>query len=165
MFVVSSLTPRARLRSGVSAEEIAKRSWRRLVPERVHLKDAVRGVEAWLPVVEYTTAEANPLAPVVTSLLSKINGLHKPALRRFAAVFTGVPIDDMSEAELLSVDQLGFDMRVCMCRVGREWHPWMTPRQCHTHTRRRTCMHIVLLALAGLCLHVWSRGRTCRLLA
>jgi len=97
--------------AGVSAEEIAKRSWRRLVPERVHLKDAVRGVEAWVPVAEYTTAEANPLAPAVTSLLSKINGLHKPALRRFAAVFTGVPIDDMSEAELLSVDQLGFDMR------------------------------------------------------
>jgi len=97
--------------AGTSVEELAKRSWRRLVPQRVHLNDAVRGVEAWVPLSEYSVAEANPLAPAAASLLSKINGQHRPALRRFAAVYTGVPVDSVIEAELLSVDQLGFDLR------------------------------------------------------
>ena len=99
--------------TGDSVEELAARPWRRFVPARVHLADGVRGVEAWLPASEYAEAEANPLAAATTTLLGKINGQHGPALRRFAAIYAGVqPASDVAEAELLCVDQLGFDMRV-----------------------------------------------------
>jgi len=91
-------------------EDLAARSWRRLVPERVHLADAVRGTEAWVVPSEYAVAEPNPLASSAASLLTKINGLHKPSLNRFAGVHAGVDGVDV-DAELLSVDQLGFDLR------------------------------------------------------
>ena len=97
--------------TGASAEELATRPWCRLVPQRVHLQDAVRGSEAWVPVSEYTSADPNPLAPSAATLLHKINTQHLPALRRFAAIYTGVPSDSIAEAELLGVDQLGFDLQ------------------------------------------------------
>ncbi len=78
--------------TGASAEELAARPWRRLVPQRIHLQDAVRGSEAWVPVSEYSSAEPNPLAPSATMLLEKINTQHMPALRRFAAVYAGVSV-------------------------------------------------------------------------
>lgn len=99
--------------TGDSVEELAARPWRRIVPARVHLADGVRGVEAWLPASEYAEAEANPLAAATTTLLAKINGQHGPALRRFAAIYAGVqPVSEVEEAELLCVDQLGFDLHV-----------------------------------------------------
>lgn len=97
--------------TGTPAEEIAARPWCRLVPTSVHLQDAVRASEAWVPASEYLSAEPNPLAPSATSLLAKINSLHMPGLRRFAAVYAGVPSDTLAEAELLGVDQLGFDLQ------------------------------------------------------
>lgn len=98
--------------TGEAAEQVAARPWARLVPSRVHLNDAVRMAEAWVPTAEYAEAEPNPLADASATLLSKMNTQHAPALRRFAAVYAGVPPEDLEVAELLAVDQMGFDMRV-----------------------------------------------------
>ena len=76
--------------TGHTTEEIAARSWRRLVPQRVHMSDAVRGVEAWVAASEYTEAAANPLAPAAVKLLKKMNGAHSESLKRFAAVYAGI---------------------------------------------------------------------------
>jgi len=95
-----------------SAEEVGARPWVRLVPSRVHIFDAVRGAEAWVPPAEYAEAEPNPLASASATLLSKMNTQHGAALRRFAAVYAGVPSEDLAGAELLAVDQMGFDLRV-----------------------------------------------------
>jgi len=98
--------------SGETTEALAARSWVRLVPSRVHVFDAVRSAEAWVPPAEYAEAEPNPLAPAAATLLSKMNTQHAPALRRFAAVYAGVPSTDLASAELLNVDQMGFDLRM-----------------------------------------------------
>jgi len=98
--------------AGATAEQVAAQQWVRLVPSRVHIFDAVRGVEAWVPPAEYAEAEPNPLAEASAALLSKMNTQHSAALRRFAAVYAGVPADDLGGAELLAVDQMGFDLRV-----------------------------------------------------
>jgi hypothetical protein len=97
---------------GLPAETVAAYKWVRLSPSRVHVFDAVRNVEAWVPPAEYAEAEPNPLASASTNLLSKMNTQHAPALRRFAAVYSGVPPEDLAAAELLAVDQMGFDLRV-----------------------------------------------------
>jgi len=98
--------------AGASTEQVAARPWVRMVPSRVHLFDAVRGIEAWVPPADYADSKPNPLAEASTTLLSKINTQHNAALRRFAAVYAGVPVDDLAAAELIAVDQMGFDMRV-----------------------------------------------------
>lgn len=46
------------------------------------------------------------------SKLSKMNGAHAQSLKRFAAVYCGMELSKVSSAELLGVDQLGFDLRV-----------------------------------------------------
>jgi len=112
--------------TGKSTEEVAARPWRKLVPQRVHMSDAVRAVEAWVPASEYEEAAANPLAPAAAQLLTKINGAkHVESLKRFAAVYRGIEPSKVSAAELLGVDQLGFDLRVAqvgggssVCRIG-----------------------------------------------
>lgn len=76
--------------TGKSAEVIAGRTWRRLIPSSVHLFDAVRGVEAWVAAADYSEATPNPLAPAATALLSKMNGAHAGNLKRFAAVYAGL---------------------------------------------------------------------------
>jgi len=98
--------------AGESAEVLAARPWVRLVPSRVHMYDAVRQHEAWVAPADYSTADANPLADASAALLHKMNTQHAPALRRFAAVYAGVPPDELVSAELLAVDQMGFDLRV-----------------------------------------------------
>ena len=98
--------------AGASTEAVAARPWVRLVPSRVHMFDAVREVEAWVAPADYSAAEPNPLAEASTTLLHKMNTQHAAALRRFAAVYAGVPADDLAMAELLAVDQMGFDLRV-----------------------------------------------------
>jgi len=95
--------------SGLDVQTVAGRPWRRLVPARVHLFDAVRDVEAWVPPAEYAGAEANPLSSAFGSLLQKINGQHAASLRRFAACYAGA--EAVRSAEVLGVDQLGFDLR------------------------------------------------------
>ena len=84
----------------------------RLTPERVHVYDAVRSVESWIAPSEYAEAEANPLAPAARVLLEKLNTQHAAALKRFASVYAGVPAADLSLAEVISIDQMGFDMRM-----------------------------------------------------
>mmetsp|Transcript_38847 Transcript_38847/g.94330 ORF Transcript_38847/g.94330 Transcript_38847/m.94330 type:complete len:145 (-) Transcript_38847:582-1016(-) len=98
--------------TGHTAEEIGARPWRRLTPSRVHVSDAVRRVEAWVPPAEYAEAASNPLAPAAATLLHKMNGAHAESLKRFAAVYAGLDEAKVSSVELLGVDQLGFDMRV-----------------------------------------------------
>ena len=96
--------------TGLSVEQLAAAAWRRLVPARVHLTDVVRQVEAWVAPSDYADAEANPLAKSTAALLAKVNGKHAADLARFASVYTGA--GRVVAAELLLVDQLGFDMRV-----------------------------------------------------
>lgn len=98
--------------AGESPEVVAARPWVRLVPSRVHVYDAVRELEAWVAPADYSAAEPNPLADASTTLLHKMNTQHAAALRRFAAVYAGVPPEDLAMAELLAVDQMGFDLRV-----------------------------------------------------
>jgi len=98
--------------AGETAEVLASRPWVRLVPSRVHMYDAVRQHEAWIAPAEYSTADANPLADASAALLQKMNTQHASALRRFAAVYAGVQLDELVSAELLAVDQMGFDLRV-----------------------------------------------------
>jgi len=97
---------------GATVEAVAARSWRRLVPTHVHLSDAVRGREAWVPASEYMEATGNPLAHVAEALLKKMNGAHAESLVRFVSVYSGIPHDKLRSAELLGVDQLGFDLRI-----------------------------------------------------
>ena len=98
--------------AGLTVEAAAAREWVRMSPSQVHVYDAVRENEAWVALSEYTEAEANPLAASVGTLLTKMNKQHHTALKRFAAVYSGVPIDEIGEAHLVSIDQMGFDMRV-----------------------------------------------------
>jgi len=98
--------------SGASVQDIAARPWRQLVPSSVHLSDTIRNREAWVPASEYAEATANPLANAAEALLKKMNGAHASSLARFASVYAGLPEDKVTSAELLGVDQLGFDLRV-----------------------------------------------------
>jgi len=100
------------IKSGITVEELASKQWIRLMPERVHVFDAVREVEAWVASSEYSEAEPNPLAPVASTLLTKLNTQHAAALRRFAAFYAGVPATELTSAEVLSIDQMGFDLRL-----------------------------------------------------
>ena len=45
-------------------------------PERVHVSDAVRNVQTWVPSSEYAEAEPNPLAEASESLLSKMTSTY-----------------------------------------------------------------------------------------
>ena len=98
--------------AGVSAEAAASRAWVRVSPTQVHVYDAVRTNEAWVAATDYSEAEPNPLAASVGTLLAKINTQHRAALKRFAAVYSGVPADELVDAQVVSIDQMGFDMRV-----------------------------------------------------
>jgi len=99
-------------RSGCSASELATRQLLRLVPQRVHLADAIYGAEAWVPAGEYCEAEPSVLVGDVPHLLSKLNGKHAKDVARFASVVSGVDEGEASTSEVVSLDQLGFDLRV-----------------------------------------------------
>jgi len=96
---------------GVPTEALAAKAWARIAPERVHIFDAVRSAEAWVAPTDYAEAEPNLLAQTAPTLIAKLNTQHAAALRRFAGLFTGVPTDELT-AEVVSIDQMGFDMRL-----------------------------------------------------
>ena len=95
--------------SGTSIEELANKPWVRMLPERVHVFDALRGIETWVAQSDYAEAEPNPLAGAAATLLAKLNTQHQAALRRFASVYVGG--EELESAEVVSIDQMGFDLR------------------------------------------------------
>lgn len=117
--------------TGESMEALAAKPWVRLTPERVHIFDSVRNVETWIALSEYVEAEANPLAPAAAMLLNKLNTQHEAPLKRFVSVYAGVPQEELSLAEIVSVDQMGFDIRmqlgpsapISMLRAGFKMPP------------------------------------------
>jgi len=96
---------------GTSVESLAQLPWLKLTPSRVHLFDATRGIESWVVASEYADCEPNPLGDSASVLLSKVNCQHADALRRFTAVYAGVSQAELTRAEVLGVDHLGFDLR------------------------------------------------------
>jgi putative heme iron utilization protein len=67
------------------------------------------GVMGWVPVSEYDQAQADPLADAAAGIAQHMNANHKDALILLARVFGGI---DSQEAAMISVDRLGFHMRL-----------------------------------------------------
>ena len=67
------------------------------------------GVMGWVPVSDYSAAQADPLAEHKNDIMLHMNADHKDALillaKRFAAI-------EAQEAEMTSVDRLGFHLRL-----------------------------------------------------
>jgi len=98
-------------RAGIPADELQGAAWHRLVPERVHYADPRLGLEAWVAAQDCASAAPNPLAGVRADLLSKL-ATRQPDLDRLAAALAGVPPAEVARSEVITVDQLGFDLRV-----------------------------------------------------
>ncbi len=56
-------------RTGMNSEQLAARSWLRLDPEHVHVANSIYGTEAWVSRDEYASAEPNPLAEDLSSVM------------------------------------------------------------------------------------------------
>ena len=67
------------------------------------------GVMGWVAASEYYQAQADPLAEHQSEILQHMNADHKDALILLAKRFTGI---DAQEAEMTSVDRLGFHLRL-----------------------------------------------------
>jgi putative heme iron utilization protein len=67
------------------------------------------GVMGWVPVSEYDHAQADPLADAAAGIVQHMNADHKDALILLARVFSGI---DSQEAAMISVDRLGFHVRL-----------------------------------------------------
>ena len=65
-----------------------------------------------LAAAEYSEAAPSVLVGETPRLLSKLNGKHAADIARFASVFSGVEEGEASASEVVSLDQLGFDLRV-----------------------------------------------------
>lgn len=101
----------AKDRTGLSEEALASRTWHRLVPQRVHYTDPVRGTEEWVAANEFVTATANPLASVSPELLTRL-AAKQADLRRAATLLFELPPGRVEACAVIGVDQLGFDLRV-----------------------------------------------------
>mmetsp|Transcript_21202 Transcript_21202/g.86663 ORF Transcript_21202/g.86663 Transcript_21202/m.86663 type:complete len:336 (-) Transcript_21202:1478-2485(-) len=69
------------------------------------------GVAAtWVPIEDYTTAEADPIAFEATKLIERLNSSGSEDMRRLCTIFCG--IEDTFSASVVSLDRLGLDIRV-----------------------------------------------------
>ena len=66
------------------------------------------GAMGWVPVEEYTVAEADPLADAAAGIIEHMNRDHADALREITRHFAALPAE---EATLVSCDRLGFAVR------------------------------------------------------
>jgi putative heme iron utilization protein len=67
------------------------------------------GAMDWLPVRDYATAQPDPLADVEADIIEHMNRDHQDALVAFARVLAH---EEAEEAKMVSVDRLGFRLRV-----------------------------------------------------
>jgi len=67
------------------------------------------GVMGWVTASEYDHAQADPLADAAAGIKEHMNTDHKDALILLARVFAGI---DAQEAAMISVDRLGFHVRL-----------------------------------------------------
>jgi|YelNatPaOPRAMG01_1025707.scaffolds.fasta_scaffold88686_1 putative heme iron utilization protein len=79
------------------------------------------GVTAtWVDVEEYRNAKPDPLALDAPTLLVRLNREHKEELLRFCRVFLDIePLD----CSIVSLDRLGFDLRVRLCPCEEDAEP------------------------------------------
>jgi heme iron utilization protein len=67
------------------------------------------GVMGWVTASEYDHAQADPLADAAAGIKEHMNTDHRDALILLARVFAGI---DAQEAAMISVDRLGFHVRL-----------------------------------------------------
>jgi hypothetical protein len=67
------------------------------------------GVMGWVAASEYSQAQPDPLAELQSSIIQHMNTDHKEALILLAKRFAGI---DVQQAEMTSVDRLGFHLRL-----------------------------------------------------
>jgi putative heme iron utilization protein len=67
------------------------------------------GVMGWVAALEYSQARSDPLAGRKRDIMQHMNSDHKDALILLAKRFAGI---DAEEAEMTSVDRLGFHLRL-----------------------------------------------------
>ncbi|MEW6299373.1 MAG: DUF2470 domain-containing protein [Thermodesulfobacteriota bacterium] len=67
------------------------------------------GAMGWVSAAEYAAAAPDPLADVAAGIIEHMNRDHADALRLFCQAYAGLEAD---EAAMLSVDRLGFRLRV-----------------------------------------------------
>ena len=66
-------------------------------------------VMGWVPALEYSQAQSDPLAEYKSDIMQHMNADHKEALVLLAKRFAGI---EAHEAEMTSVDRLGFQVRL-----------------------------------------------------
>ena len=67
------------------------------------------GVMGWVSAEEYYRAQPDPLADAAADIIRHMNADHRDALVLLARVFAGI---ESQEAEMTSVDRLGFQLRL-----------------------------------------------------
>ena len=67
------------------------------------------GVMGWVPASDYSAAQSDPLAEQKNDIMQHMNADHKDALILLAKRFPGI---EAQEAELTSVDRVGFHLRL-----------------------------------------------------
>ena len=67
------------------------------------------GVMGWVPASDYADAQPDPLADVASGIIQHMNADHRDALVSLARAFAGI---EAQEAEVTSVDRLGFRLKV-----------------------------------------------------
>ena len=67
------------------------------------------GVMGWVSVAEYYHAQPDPLADAAADIIRHMNADHRDALVLLARIFAGI---ESQEAEMTSVDRLGFQLRL-----------------------------------------------------
>lgn len=67
------------------------------------------GMMGWVEAVEYSAAEADPLAKAAAGILSHMNADHVPAMLLLARMHSAI---EASEATMTAVDRLGFSLRL-----------------------------------------------------
>ena len=67
------------------------------------------GVMGWVSVAEYYHAQPDPLADAAADIIRHMNADHRDALVLLARIFAGI---ESQEAEMISVDRLGFQLRL-----------------------------------------------------
>lgn len=67
------------------------------------------GVMGWVTALEYSQAQPDPLVEHKSDIMQHMNADHRDALILLAKRFAGI---EAQEAEMTSVDRLGFNVRV-----------------------------------------------------
>jgi putative heme iron utilization protein len=67
------------------------------------------GVMGWVPALDYSRAQSDPLVKHKNDIMQHMNADHKDALILLAKRFAGI---EAQEAEMTSVDRLGFHLRL-----------------------------------------------------